>query len=175
MALAMGADRALLIATEANLEPLALARALLAIVERERPMLALLGKQAIDDDQAQTGPMLAALWDRPQATFVSSLVVAGSVARASREVDRGIETIEIDLPGVVTTDLRLNEPRLVKLPDILKARRKVLDVLPFRSLGIETQPQFRVVWTAPSAPRPAGVKVGGVAELVAELRRRGTL
>jgi electron transfer flavoprotein beta subunit len=174
-ALAMGADRALLLETDARLEPLAIARALLVLVEREQPLLVMLGKQSIDDDQAQTGPMLAALWNRPQATFVSELVLVNGVARATREVDRGLETIEFDLPGVVTADLRLNEPRYVKLPEILKAKRKPLEVVSLSSLDVEARPQFRVVRTAAPEPRPPGTKVEDVGALIAELRRRGAL
>jgi len=174
-ALAMGADRAVLVESELSLEPLAVARVLLALVTREQPLLVLLGKQAVDDDQNQTGQMLAALWERPQATFASAVVIADERATVTREVDGGLETIEIDLPGVVTTDLRLNQPRYVKLPDILKAKRKPLDVIALGSLGVDSTPQFRVVHTAAPSPRPRGVVVRDVAELVAHLRRRGVL
>ena len=132
-ALAMGADRAILVQTSAELEPLAAARILLKIVNREQPDLVLLGKQAIDDDCNQTGQMLAALWDRPQATFASKLELNGTVATVTREVDAGLEVIEVDLPAVVTTDLRLNEPRYVKLPDIMKAKKKTIELLPIGS------------------------------------------
>jgi len=174
-ALAMGADRALLVETDRELEPLAIARVLLAIVEREAPELVLLGKQAIDDDQNQTGQMLAALWNRPQATFASRIALGAGVARVTREVDAGLETIEIDLPGVITADLRLNEPRYVKLPEILKAKRKPLDVIGLEGLAIDTQPQFRTVHTAAPEPRPPGTRVASAAELVARLRQRGVL
>jgi electron transfer flavoprotein beta subunit len=174
-ALAMGADRAVLVESAQSLEPLAVARTLLALVEREKPLLVLLGKQAVDDDQNQTGQMLAALWGRPQATFASRVVFGAGVARVTREVDGGLETLEIDLPGVVTTDLRLNEPRYVKLPEILKAKRKPLEVVGFESLGIDARPQFRVVHTAAPSPRPRGFVVNGVTELIAELERRGAL
>jgi electron transfer flavoprotein beta subunit len=174
-ALAMGADRAVLVENETRLEPLAVARALLVLVAREEPLLVMLGKQSIDDDQGQTGPMLAALWNRPQATFVSKLALVNGVARATREVDSGLETIELDLPGVVTSDLRLNEPRYVKLPEILKAKRKRLDVVSLSSLGVETRSQFRVVRTDAPEPRPPGIKVKDVGALIAELRRRGAL
>src|SRR5690606_18447754 len=133
---AMGADRAVLVVTDAALEPLAVARALHAVVQREEPLLVLLGQQAIDGDNNQTGQMLAALWQRPQATFASSLDIADGVATVAREVDAGLEVLEVDLPAVVTTDLRLNEPRYVKLPEILKAKRKALDMLPLTDLGI---------------------------------------
>ena len=125
-ALAMGADRALHVQTDASIEPLVAARVLLKLVEREQPFLVLLGKQAIDNDNGQTGQMLAGLWNRPQATFASKLQLEGSKAQVTREVDAGLETIEIDLPAVVTVDLRLNEPRYVKLPDIMKAKKKPL-------------------------------------------------
>lgn len=174
-ALAMGADRAVLIDSDQSLEPLAVARVLLAVVAREEPMLVLLGKQAVDDDQNQTGQMLAALWERPQATFASTVIITGSSATVTREVDGGLETLEIDLPGVVTVDLRLNQPRYVKLPDILKAKRKPLEVIELGSLGVPVTPQFRIVHTAAPSPRPRGVLVRSVAELVAELRRRGVL
>jgi electron transfer flavoprotein beta subunit len=135
----------------------------------------LLGKQAVDDDHGQTGQMLAALWDRPQATFASAIAVAGNVATVTREIDAGLETIEVDLPAVVTTDLRLNQPRYVKLPEILKAKSKPLVVLRLAELGVEAQPQFTVHgFTAPPA-RAAGVRVKDVAELVAALDARGVL
>jgi electron transfer flavoprotein beta subunit len=174
-ALAMGADRAVLVESELALEPLAVARVLLAIVEREQPLLVLLGKQAVDDDQNQTGQMLAALWERPQATFASTVIVANTVATVTREVDAGLETLEIDLPGVVTVDLRLNQPRYVKLPDILKAKRKPLEVVVLDSLGIDVTPHFRVVHTAAPSPRSRGIVVRNAAELVDHLRRRGVL
>ncbi len=174
-ALAMGADRALLVETPSPLEPLGVARVLHAIVEREQPFLVLLGKQAIDGDHNQTGQMLAALWQRPQATFASKLELAGETARVAREVDAGLETIEIDLPAVVTTDLRLNEPRYVKLPEILKAKRKPLESLPLDSLGLGLDGQFRAVHFEEPAPRAKGVSVGSAAELVAALKQRGAL
>jgi electron transfer flavoprotein beta subunit len=173
--LAMGADRALLVESGAPLEPLAVARTLLALVERERPDLVLLGKQAIDDDHGQTGQMLAALWQRPQATFASKLAVDGRVATVTREVDAGLEVIEIDLPAVVTTDLRLNQPRYVKLPEILKAKTKPLAVLSLAALGVDATPQFTIRNTAPPAQRAKGVRVQNAAELVAALRQRGVL
>ena len=173
--LAMGADRALLVETVEALEPLIVARALRALVERERPDLVLLGKQAIDDDHSQTGPMLAALWDRPQATFASRLEIAGTLATITREVDAGLEVVEVDLPAVVTTDLRLNQPRYVKLPEILKAKKKPLDVLALDSLGIDARAQHVVERVEPPAPRAPGIRVRDVAELVGVLRRRGVL
>ncbi|HET8697087.1 MAG TPA: electron transfer flavoprotein subunit beta/FixA family protein [Gammaproteobacteria bacterium] len=173
--LAMGADRALLVETAAPLEPLAVARTLLALVERERPDLVLLGKQAIDDDHGQTGQMLAALWQRPQGTFASKLAIDGRVATITREVDAGLEVIEVDLPAVVTTDLRLNQPRYVKLPEILKAKTKPLAVLPLAQLGVDAAPQFTIRNTAPPPQRAKGVRVKDAAELVAALRQRGVL
>ena len=172
-ALAMGADRAVLVETSLALEPLAVARALHVVVEREAPELVLLGKQAIDGDNNQTGQMLAALWQRPQATFASAVAVDGGVLIVTREVDAGLETIAVDLPAVVTVDLRLNEPRYVKLPDILKAKRKPLDTLAFDSLEVSAAPQFRIVRTEPPAPRAAGRLLGSAADLAAELARRG--
>ena len=133
--LAMGADRAILVQTTAEIEPLAAARVLHQIIDREQPGLVLLGKQAIDDDCNQTGQMLAALWNRPQATFASRLELNGEVATVTREVDAGLEVLEVDLPAVVTTDLRLNEPRYVKLPDIMKAKKKPIETLAIESLG----------------------------------------
>ena len=173
--LAMGADRALLIETKPPTEPLVVARALRALIERERPDLVLLGKQAIDDDHAQTGQMLAALWDRPQATFASRLETDGARARVTREVDAGLEVIDVDLPAVVTTDLRLNQPRYVKLPEILKAKKKPLDVLPLSSLGIDASPRLVVERVDAPAPRARGIRVQSAAELVDALRQRGVL
>jgi len=173
--LAMGADSALLIETKPPTEPLVVARALRALIERERPDLVLLGKQAIDDDHAQTGQMLAALWDRPQATFASRLEIDGARARVTREVDAGLEVIDVDLPAVVTTDLRLNQPRYVKLPEILKAKKKPLDVLPLSSLGIDASPRLVVERVDAPAPRARGIRVQSAAELVDALRQRGVL
>ena len=173
--LAMGADRALLIETKPPTEPLVVARALRALIERERPDLVLLGKQAIDDDHAQTGQMLAALWDRPQATFASRLEIDGARARVTREVDAGLEVIDVDLPAVVTTDLRLNQPRYVKLPEILKAKKKPLDVLALSSLGIDASPRLVVERVDAPAPRARGIRVQSAAELVDALRQRGVL
>jgi len=173
--LAMGADRALLIETKPPTEPLVVARALRALIERERPDLVLLGKQAIDDDHAQTGQMLAALWDRPQATFASRLEIDGARARVTREVDAGLEVIDVDLPAVVTTDLRLNQPRYVKLPEILKAKKKPLDVLPLSSLGIDVSPRLVVERVDAPAPRARGIRVQSAAEIVDALRQRGVL
>lgn len=172
-ALAMGADRAILVKTDQPIEPPAIARVLLVLVERETPMLVILGKQAIDDDSNQTGQMLAALWQRPQATFASKLELTDTVARVTREVDAGLETIEVDLPAVITTDLRLNEPRYIKLPDIMKAKKKPLDVTELASLGVETASQLSVVSLESPPQRKKGVMVKDAAELVAALRQKG--
>jgi electron transfer flavoprotein beta subunit len=175
-ALAMGADRAILVETPAGgapVEPLAAANILLKLVEREQPLLVILGKQAIDDDNSQTGQILAALWNRPQATFASKVELAGDTARVTREVDAGLETLEVDLPAVLTTDLRLNEPRYVKLPDIMKAKKKPLEVLPLASLGVRTARQTTVVRFDPPPQRQKGVMVKDAAELVAALHSKG--
>ena len=174
-ALAMGADRAILVETPAvpQIEPLAAAAVLLKLVEREQPRLVILGKQAIDDDNSQTGQILAALWDRPQATFASKVELTGDTARVTREVDAGLETLEVDLPAVLTTDLRLNEPRYVKLPDIMKAKKKPLEVLPLASLGVPTAPKTTVVRFEPPPQRQKGVMVKDAAELVAALHAKG--
>ena len=172
-ALAMGADRAILIRSDPPVEPPAVARAFLKLVERERPLLVILGKQAIDDDSNQTGQMLAALWDRPQATFASRLELKDGVARVTREVDAGLETIEVDLPAVCTTDLRLNEPRYIKLPDIMKAKKKPLDVTDLASLGVDAAPMLKVLKFEPPPQRQKGVIVKDAAELVAALRQKG--
>lgn len=171
--LAMGADRAILVETADQLAPLTVARALKALVEREEPGLVLLGKQAIDADNNQTAQMLAALWERPQATFVSELTIDGNWAKAVREVDAGLEVIEIELPAVISSDLRLNEPRYVKLPDIMKAKKKPLDTIALAELGVDTGTQFKLARTDPPPAREKGVMVGDIAELVAELENRG--
>jgi len=173
--LAMGADRAIRVNAPAELEPLTVARALHALALKEQPGLVVLGKQAVDDDHGQTGQMLAALWDRPQATFASELTIADNVATVTREIDSGLETLAVDLPAVVTTDLRLNQPRYVKLPEILKAKTKPLAVIPLAELGIEATRQFTVREFAPPPARAAGVRVKDVAELVATLEARGVL
>ncbi len=174
-ALAMGADRAILVQTSAELEPLAAARILHKIVLSEQPGLVLLGKQAIDDDCNQTGQMLAALWDRPQATFASKLELKGTVATVTREVDAGLEVIEVDLPAVVTSDLRLNEPRYVKLPEIMKAKKKTIDVVAIDSLGVDAAPVLRVTRYDTPPVRSKGGMVKTVDELVTALRDRGLL
>ena len=172
-ALAMGADRAILVKADAALEPLAVARVFLELAKRESPRLVILGKQAIDDDCNQTGQMLAALWDRPQATSASKLEIQGEAARITREVDAGLETIEVDLPAVVTTDLRLNEPRYIKLPDIMKAKKKPLDVVDLGSLGVDATPVLKVVKYEAPPQRQKGILVKDAAELVAALKQRG--
>jgi electron transfer flavoprotein beta subunit len=175
-ALALGADRAILVQVEQALEPLSAAQVLLQFVQRLKPELVLLGKQAIDEDHGQTGQMLAALWGRPQATFASKLELLGTCARVTREVDAGLEVLEIDLPAVVTTDLRLNEPRYVKLPDILKARAKPLQITNLREIGVELPVEpLRVLKVAPPAERARGVMVRNTSELLAALRERGVL
>ena len=172
-ALAMGADRAILIKSDQPVEPPAVARAFLKLVERETPLLVILGKQAIDDDNSQTGQMLAALWDRPQATFASKIELQGDAARVTREVDAGLETIEVDLPAVCTTDLRLNEPRYIKLPDIMKAKKKPLDVTDLASLGVDAAPALKVLKFEPPPQRQKSVMVKDAAALVAALRQKG--
>jgi electron transfer flavoprotein beta subunit len=173
--LAMGADRAIQIQTSTALQPLSVARAFLKIIEREEPGLVILGKQAIDDDNSQTGQMLAALWDRPQASFASQLALDGNSATVTREVDAGLETIEVDLPAVVTVDLRMNEPRFVKLPDIMKAKRKPLDVLSLDELGVAVEANIEVGTHAPPPQREKGILVEGAAQLIEELKNRGLL
>ena len=174
-ALAMGADRALHVQAEGVIEPLVAARALLKLIEREQPLLVILGKQAIDDDNGQTGQVLAALWDRPQATYASKLEISGGTARVTREVDAGLETLEVDLPAVITTDLRLNEPRYVKLPDIMKAKKKPLDTLPLAQLGVEPRQQLKLVKFEPPPQRQKGIRVKDAGELVAALKKKGLL
>jgi electron transfer flavoprotein beta subunit len=173
--LAMGADRAIQVKTDAELQPLGAAQAFLKIVEREEPGLVILGKQAIDDDNSQTGQMLAALWGRPQATFASKLVLNGTSARVTREVDSGLEIVDVDLPAVITVDLRLNEPRFVKLPDIMKAKRKPLDVVTLEELGVDAGSNVSVTHCAPPPQRAKGIMVDDAAQLVQELKNRGLL
>lgn len=173
--LAMGADRAILVQSDAAVEPLAAARIFLKLIEKEAPQIVLLGKQGIDDDNNQTGQMLAALWNRPQATFASKVELDGARARVTREVDAGLETLEIDLPAVITTDLRLNEPRYVKLPEIMKAKKKPLETIAIADLGVETASQFRTVKYEPPMARSKGVMVKDVNELVAALKQKGLI
>jgi electron transfer flavoprotein beta subunit len=174
-ALAMGADRALHVQADGVIEPLVAARALLKLIEKEQPFLVIVGKQAIDDDNSQTGPMLAALWNRPQVTFASKVELSDGKARVTREVDAGLETLEVDLPALVTTDLRLNEPRYVKLPDIMKAKKKPLEALPLNTLGVEAKQQLKLVKFEPPAQRQKGVRVKDAAELVEALKKKGLL
>ncbi|MGH8139783.1 MAG: electron transfer flavoprotein subunit beta/FixA family protein [Steroidobacteraceae bacterium] len=174
-ALAMGADRALHVQADGVIEPLVAARALLKLIEREQPFLVIVGKQAIDDDNSQTGPMLAALWNRPQVTFASKLELSEGKARVTREVDAGLETLEVDLPALVTTDLRLNEPRYVKLPDIMKAKKKPLESLALASLGVDTRQALKLVKFEPPAQRQKGVRVKDAGELVEALKKKGLL
>jgi electron transfer flavoprotein beta subunit len=177
-ALAMGAQRALHVVADTPLEPPAAARVLLELVKRESPLLVILGKQAIDDDNNQTGQMLAAFWDRPQGTFASKLELSDGKATVTREVDAGLETIEVDLPAVITTDLRLNEPRFVKLPEIMKAKSKPLTTLSLKDLsmaepGGAAQSRVKVLKTEPPPGRQRGIMVKDAAELFAELHKRG--
>jgi electron transfer flavoprotein beta subunit len=174
-ALAMGADRAILVQTDVAIEPLVAAQTFLALATKENPDLVLLGKQAIDDDANQTGQMLAAIWDRPQATYASKVEIDGGVATVTREVDAGLETIAVDLPAVVTVDLRLNEPRYVKLPDIMKAKKKPLDVTSLEALGISAGTLLKTVKTEPPASRQKGIMVKDVAELVDVLKKKGLI
>ena len=173
--LAMGADRAIHIQHDTAIEPLTAAKALLKIVEQESPLLVITGKQAIDDDNAQTGQMLAALWNRPQACFASKLEITGNIARATREVDDGLETIELDLPAVITCDLRLNEPRYVKLPEIMRAKKKPLELFMLNEMGITINQQFKTVNVTPPPARQKGVLVKDAKELVELLKVKGVL
>ena len=169
-AMAIGADRAILAETDADLQPLAVAKLLKAIADKEQPQLIILGKQAIDDDCNQTGQMLAALLGWPQATFASKLVIEEGKAIVTREVDGGLETLSLKLPAIVTTDLRLNEPRYVTLPNIMKAKKKTLDVMTPDALGVEVAPRLKTLKVAEPAKRTAGTMVPDVATLVAKLR-----
>jgi electron transfer flavoprotein beta subunit len=169
-ALAMGADRAILVETDAELQPLAVAKLLAAVVKKEGAGLAILGKQAIDDDANQTGQMLAALLDWPQATFASKVELDGAKAKVVREIDGGLETVEIPLPAVITTDLRLNTPRYATLPNIMKAKKKPLDVVKPADLGVDPAPRLATVKVAEPGKRKAGVMVKDVGELVEKLK-----
>ena len=182
-ALAMGANRAIHVVVDQpnqSVQPLTAARALLKLIQKEQPDLVILGKQAIDDDANQTGQMLATLWGRPQATFASKLDIsvegsAAGKATVTREVDAGLETLEIDLPAVVTTDLRLNQPRFIKLPDIMKAKSKPLETIAFNDLGVDTGDTLKITHYAPPPKRSKGVMVKDAAELVAALKQKGLL
>jgi electron transfer flavoprotein beta subunit len=169
-ALAIGADRAVLVESNDDLQPLAVARLLKALVDKEQPQLVILGKQAIDDDSNQTGQMLAALAGLPQATFASKVVVADGKATVSREVDGGAETLSLKLPAVVTTDLRLNEPRYVTLPNIMKAKKKPLETIKPEDLGVDVTPRLKTLKVAEPPKRSAGVKVPDVAALIEKLK-----
>jgi len=169
-AMAIGADRAILVETDAELQPLAVAKLLKALVDKEQPGLVILGKQAIDDDCNQTGQMLAALADLPQATFASKVELAADSVTVAREVDGGSETLKLSLPAIVTTDLRLNEPRYVTLPNIMKAKKKPLEVVKPEALGVDVAPRIKTLKVSEPPKRGAGVKVPDVATLVAKLK-----
>ena len=169
-ALAMGADRAVHIVTEADLQPLAVARLLKVVADEEQPGLVILGKQAIDDDSNQTGQMLAALLGWPQATFASEIVFKDGTADVTREIDGGLETLNVNLPAVVTTDLRLNEPRYASLPNIMKAKKKPIDKREVETMGVDVSPRLAVHKVEEPPRREAGIKVADIAELVAKLR-----
>jgi len=169
-AMAIGADRAILVETSEELQPLAVAKLLKALVDKEQPGLVLLGKQAIDDDCNQTGQMLAALGDMPQATFASKVEVADGKASVTREVDGGLETLSITLPAVITVDLRLNEPRYVTLPNIMKAKKKQLDIFKPEDLGVDVTPRIKTLKVSEPPKRSAGIKVADVATLVDKLK-----
>lgn len=171
-ALAMGADRGILVKTNAELQPLAVAKLLKAVIETEKPDLVILGKQAIDDDANQTGQMLAALTNYPQATFASKVVIADNKLQVTREIDGGLETLALNLPAVITTDLRLNEPRYVKLPDVMKAKKKPVQTIEAESLGVDIAPRLTTLQVEEPAKRQAGIKVSSVAELVDKLRNQ---
>ena len=169
-ALAMGADRAILVETDAELQPLAVAKLLKAVAEKEQPQLLIVGKQAIDDDANQTGQMVSALLGWAQGTFASKVDVAAETVDVTREVDGGLETVKLRLPAVVTTDLRLNEPRYVKLPNIMAAKKKPLDKTSPAELGVDVTPRLKTLKVAEPAKRSAGIKVANAAELVAKLK-----
>jgi electron transfer flavoprotein beta subunit len=169
-AMAIGADRAILVETDAELQPLAVAKLLKALVDKEQPQLVILGKQAIDDDANQTGQMLAALAQRPQATFASKVELADGHATVTREVDGGSQTVRLQLPAIVTTDLRLNEPRYVTLPNIMKAKKKPLETVTPESLGVDVTPRLTTVKVTEPPQRGAGIKVADVASLVDKLK-----
>jgi electron transfer flavoprotein beta subunit len=169
-AMAIGADRAILVETDAELQPLAVAKLLKALVDKEQPGLVILGKQAIDDDCNQTGQMLAALGDLPQATFASKVELSADGVSVTREVDGGLETLKLSLPAVITTDLRLNEPRYVTLPNIMKAKKKPLEVLKPEALGVDVAPRLKTLKVSEPPKRSAGIKVADVAALVDKLK-----
>jgi electron transfer flavoprotein beta subunit len=174
-ALAIGADRGILVKADGDVEPLAVAKILKAVIEAEKPDLVILGKQAIDDDSNATGQMLAALLDWPQATFASKIVLHAGKATVTREVDGGLQTLDVELPAIVTTDLRLNEPRYASLPNIMKAKKKPIDVKTPADFGVDTSPRIKVLKTAEPAKRSGGIKVKSAAELVGKLKEAGVL
>ena len=174
-ALTIGADRGILVQTDQDVEPLAVAKLLKAVIEQEKPDLVIMGKQAIDGDNNATGQMLAALLDWPQATFASKVVIEGGEALVTREVDGGLQTVGVQLPAVITTDLRLNEPRYASLPNIMKAKKKPLDVKSVADYGVDVTPRLTVVKVAEPPKRGAGKKVADAAELVADLKAAGVL
>ena len=169
-AMAIGADRAILVESSEELQPLAVAKLLKALMDKEQPGLVILGKQAIDDDCNQTGQMLAALADLPQATFTNKVDVAGDKAQVTREVDGGLETLSLSLPAIVTTDLRLNEPRYVTLPNIMKAKKKQMDIVKPEDLGVDVAPRIKTLKVSEPPTRGAGIKVADVAALVDKLK-----
>jgi electron transfer flavoprotein beta subunit len=169
-ALAVGADRGILIKTEGTVEPLAVAKALQKIVNKEKPDLVFMGKQAIDDDCNQTGQMLSALLNWPQATFASKIEIKDNTLEVTREIDEGLETIEVNVPAIITCDLRLNEPRYASLPNIMKAKKKPLEILTAEELGIDTKPRVQQIKVEEPPKRKAGIKVANVAELVSKLK-----
>ncbi|CAM5763070.1 electron transfer flavoprotein subunit beta/FixA family protein [Bosea minatitlanensis] len=173
--LAMGADRGILVKVDGTVEPLAVAKILKKVVEQEAPGLVVLGKQAIDDDANQTGQMLAALLGWPQGTFASKVELAADHVDVTREVDGGLQTVSLKLPAIVTTDLRLNEPRYASLPNIMKAKKKPLDETSADALGVDVAPRLKVLKTAEPAGRSAGVKVANAAELVSKLKTAGVI
>lgn len=173
--LAMGGDRGVLVVEDSDVEPLAVSKILKGIVEAENPDLIILGKQAIDGDNNQTGQMLAQLLGWPQGTFASKVVIADGAAEVTREIDGGLETVKLQLPAVVTTDLRLNEPRYAKLPDIMKAKRKPIDEKTAADFGVDVTPRVTVLKVEEPAAREAGIKVGSIDELVSHLKEKGAL
>lgn len=174
-ALAMGADRGILVQTDQDLEPLEVAKSLKAVIAEESPNLVIMGKQAIDGDNNATGQMLAALLDWPQATFASAVELSGDKAKVTREVDGGLQTVEVALPAIITADLRLNEPRYASLPNIMKAKKKPLDVKELGSLGVDVTPHLKVLKVTEPPKRSAGIKVETAGDLVANLKTAGVL
>jgi electron transfer flavoprotein beta subunit len=169
-AMAMGADRGILVEAPTSIEPLAVAKLVKAVVDKEKPQLVITGKQAIDDDSNQTGQMISALLGWPQATFISNITVNGDSAEVTREIDGGLEKLTIKLPAVVTTDLRLNEPRYVTLPNIMKAKKKPLEIIKPEALGVDITPRLKTLKVEEPAKRSSGVKVADVKELIAKLK-----